>query len=117
MALAGVAVTPFHEILEPRRFRIKITLLSLHGNIWWPQEVTKRFRLSWLTNIALIYEPKCEWRGGGGCGVSANEYSCAHGAWAMHMGIEHNGQSLLADTLLRRPNSNSYYGHPHTARR
>ncbi len=28
-------------------------------------------------NSALVYEPKC---GGGGCGVSANEYSCAHGA-------------------------------------
>jgi hypothetical protein len=33
--------------------------------------VTKRCRLSWLTNGALLYEPKC---GGGGCGVSANEY-------------------------------------------
>jgi hypothetical protein len=30
---------------------------------------------------ALVYEPKC-WGagGGGGCGVSANEYSCTHGA-------------------------------------
>ncbi len=39
--------------------------------------VTKRCRLSWLTNSAIVYEPKC----GGvglGCGVSANEYSCAH---------------------------------------
>ncbi len=42
------------------------------------QGVTKRCRLSWLTNSALVYEPKCG--GGGGCGVSANEYSCAHGA-------------------------------------
>jgi hypothetical protein len=33
--------------------------------------------LSWLTNSALIYEPKCA--GGGGCRDSANEYSCAHG--------------------------------------
>jgi hypothetical protein len=32
----------------------------------------------WLTNSALVHEPKCE--GGGGCGVSAKEYSCAHGA-------------------------------------
>ncbi len=33
--------------------------------------------LSLLTFSALVYEPKC---GGmvGGCGVSANEYSCAH---------------------------------------
>ncbi len=41
--------------------------------------VTKRCRLSWLTNSALVFEPKCG-RGGGGCGVSANEYSCAHRA-------------------------------------
>jgi hypothetical protein len=42
-----------------------------------PKGITKRCRL--LTNSVLVYEPKC--RGGGGvCGVSANEYSCAHGA-------------------------------------
>jgi hypothetical protein len=42
------------------------------------QGVTKRCRLSWLTNSALVFEPKCGGRGGGGghCGVSANEYSC-----------------------------------------
>jgi hypothetical protein len=27
------------------------------------QEVTKRCRLSWLTNSALVYEPKCGGRG------------------------------------------------------
>jgi hypothetical protein len=32
--------------------------------------------LSWLTNSALVYDTKC---GGEGSGVSANEYSCAHG--------------------------------------
>ncbi len=44
--------------------------------------VTKRCRLFWLTNSALGYEPKCGGGGGGveGCGVSANEYSCEHGA-------------------------------------
>jgi hypothetical protein len=26
--------------------------------------VTKRCRLSWLTNSALVYETKCGWRGG-----------------------------------------------------
>jgi hypothetical protein len=30
------------------------------------QEVTKRCRLSWLTNSALVYEPKCRGRGLGG---------------------------------------------------
>ncbi len=40
------------------------------------QGITKRCRLSWLTNSAPVYEPKCE-GGGGGCGVSAYEYSYA----------------------------------------
>jgi hypothetical protein len=40
------------------------------------QGVTKRCRLSWLTNSDLVYEPKCE--GAGGCGVSANEYTAVH---------------------------------------
>ncbi len=44
--------------------------------IGWDQGVTKISRLSWLTNSALVYEPK---RGGVGGGL-ANEYSCAHGA-------------------------------------
>jgi hypothetical protein len=39
--------------------------------------VTKRCRLSLLTNSALVYEFKSEGMGSG-CGVSANEYSCAH---------------------------------------
>ncbi len=33
--------------------------------------ITKRCRLSWLTNGALVYEPNAG--GGVGCGVSANE--------------------------------------------
>ncbi len=41
------------------------------------QGVTKRCRLSWLTNNALLFEPKCGGRDGD-CGVSANEYSCVH---------------------------------------
>jgi hypothetical protein len=40
------------------------------------QGVTKRCRLSWLTNSALVYEPKCGGREGESCRVSANEYSC-----------------------------------------
>ena len=30
------------------------------------QAVTERCRLSWLTNSALVYEPKCGGEGGGG---------------------------------------------------
>jgi hypothetical protein len=41
------------------------------------QGVKRRFHLSRLTNNDLVYEPKC---GGGGCGVSANDCSCAPGA-------------------------------------
>jgi hypothetical protein len=42
------------------------------------QVVRRRCRLSWVTNIALVYEPKCG--GKGVAGNLANEYSCAHGA-------------------------------------
>ncbi len=41
--------------------------------------VAKRCRLSWLTNSALIHVSPTA-GGGGSCGVSANENSCAHGA-------------------------------------
>jgi hypothetical protein len=43
------------------------------------QGVTRRCRLAWLTNSALVSEPKC---GGkvGSCGVSASKCSCAHRA-------------------------------------
>jgi hypothetical protein len=36
--------------------------------IRFTQGVTKRCRLSWLTNSALVYEPKC----GGGGGVAGS---------------------------------------------
>jgi hypothetical protein len=42
------------------------------------QGFTRRCRLSWLTNRTLVYESKCGGMGGGGCGVSVNEYSCSH---------------------------------------
>ncbi len=41
------------------------------------EAVTKRCRLFWLINSALVYEPKCGGRGRS-CGVSANGYSCTH---------------------------------------
>jgi hypothetical protein len=46
------------------------------------QEVTTRCRLSWLTNSALVYDPKRGVGVGGteSCGVSANEYIC--GTWS-----------------------------------
>ncbi len=43
------------------------------------QGVTKKCRLPWLTNSALVYEPKCGGRGES-CGVSTNEYICTHEA-------------------------------------
>jgi hypothetical protein len=43
-----------------------------HENSWkerQQQGVTKRCRLSWLTNSALVYEPKCGGRGEGVAGA------------------------------------------------
>jgi hypothetical protein len=48
------------------------------------QRFAETGRLFWLTNSALIFEPKC---GRGGCGVSANEHSCAHGAQINFRGL------------------------------
>ncbi len=51
--------------------------LSLWSGERVGQGVTKRCRLSWLTNSALVYESQC----GGmevGCGISASEYNSAH---------------------------------------
>jgi hypothetical protein len=41
--------------------------LTVHDTDYerWEQGVTKRCRLSWLTNSALVYEPKCGGMGGG----------------------------------------------------
>ncbi len=59
-------------------FLFKMVPTKLHSNfcmeMYWNQGDTKRCRLSWLTNSALVYEPKCGGEGGS-CGVSANEYS------------------------------------------
>ncbi len=41
------------------------------------QGVTKRCRLSLLTNNTLVYESQCGGMGVG-CGVSSNDYSCEH---------------------------------------
>ncbi len=56
-------------ILDIARLSSEVLLTVVQG-------VKKKCRLSWLTNSALVYEPKCR---GGGCGVSDNNYSCAHG--------------------------------------
>ncbi len=54
-------------------------LCSVHCATALCQGITKRCRLSWLTNSAVAFEPKCGGREGG-LRVSANEYNCAHGA-------------------------------------
>ncbi len=41
----------------------KNTRAPLFYNVLLYQMVTKRCRLSWLTNSALVYEPKCRGRG------------------------------------------------------
>jgi hypothetical protein len=60
--------------------------------------VAKRCRLSWLTNSALIYMSPNAGEGGS-CGVSANEYSCAHGA---HINFEDLTPHLTYGEILRR---------------
>ncbi len=52
-------------------------LLRRHLFVLWPPHNTKRCRLSWLTNSALVHEPKC---GRGVAGSQPYEYSCAHEA-------------------------------------
>ncbi len=72
----------FHNLkylAQPRDFNIPMNFFSI-SNIRINQGVTKTCRLSWLTNSALVYEPKRGGGGGGdcGCGVSANVYSSIH---------------------------------------
>ncbi len=56
-------------------------IFFIHFTVSAKQGITERCRLSWLTNSTLVYEPIAQVLGvGGSCGVSANEYSCAHGA-------------------------------------
>ncbi len=64
----------------PGSFRSFPYFTCLTDFLSFDQGVTKRCGPSWLTNSALVYEPKCGGKGGGGCGVSVNEYSCVPGA-------------------------------------
>ncbi len=54
---------PSKMLIMSRIFRTVLSKSCTRG-------VTKRCRLSWLTNSALVYEPTCG--GGGSCGVSVN---------------------------------------------
>ncbi len=38
--------------------------INIYLLVFWVQGVTQRCRLSWLTNSALVYEPKCGGKGG-----------------------------------------------------
>ncbi len=64
------------------------------------QGVAQRCRLSWLTNSALVYEPKC---GEGEVAGPKNKYSCAHVA-QLNFGDLYvfNPWSDLSSSLLRR---------------
>jgi hypothetical protein len=68
------------HIIESTVRIVRILRTALVGIM---QGVTKRCRLSWLTNSALLlYEYMSPNAGGEGgfCGVPANKYSFAHGA-------------------------------------
>jgi hypothetical protein len=66
--LFGAQCFSIKYILQPpfEKFRSYAYL-----GIYVMQEVTKRCRLSWLTNSPLVYEPKC-----GGEGVSGSLPKC-----------------------------------------
>jgi hypothetical protein len=72
-----ISIYVFPEIKELRglspNFHIHVSVSDLQYVF---QGVTKRCRLSWLTNNALVNEPKCGGGEGRSCGVPANEYSC-----------------------------------------
>jgi hypothetical protein len=55
---------------------------------------------SWLTNSALLYEPNA---GGGGCGVSPNEHSCAHAQGAQINVGDLTPHLTYACSLLTKP--------------
>jgi hypothetical protein len=57
-----------------------IPVFIMYGTVHY-KGVTKRCRLSWLIIAPSCLSPNAKGEGGGGdCGVSANEYSCASGA-------------------------------------
>jgi hypothetical protein len=66
--------THLHK-LAPKFLELQLLHVTNKG-VSFTQGVTKRCRLSWWPNSALVYEPKCG--EGGELGVSANEYNCAH---------------------------------------
>jgi hypothetical protein len=57
-----------------------VILADLHNL----QGVTKRCRLSWLTNSALEYEPKWEGWGGGVVAGSQPMSTVQHGTWSIN---------------------------------
>jgi hypothetical protein len=56
------------------------TELVLEEEKVWEQRVTKRCCLSWLTNSAFVYEPKCGGRGVAGSQPMSTALHNAHGA-------------------------------------
>ncbi len=60
-------ISEWMRIMAPAATRMDHQTLSQQddaGSICMSQGVAKRCRLSWLTNSALVYEPKCRGRGG-----------------------------------------------------
>jgi hypothetical protein len=64
------------ELQLIRGYRASVWKGRREGVTRGQEGITKRCRLTWLTNSALLYEPN--YGGGGGCGVSAREYSCTY---------------------------------------
>ncbi len=51
--------------IKTRKFEVCVEFKWIYCWVLLQQRVTKRCRLSWLTNSALVYEPKCGWGRGG----------------------------------------------------
>ncbi len=62
--------------------------------------VTKRCRLSWLTNSALVYESKCRRRGGGVAGSQPMSTANYFMSTAVHMGAQINPNKLWSSNSV-----------------
>jgi hypothetical protein len=74
--IEGLTRQPARTIFALHFSDFTISVRETNERIGLQQGVTRRCRLSLLTNSAVVYESNCG--GMGGSGVSANEYSCAH---------------------------------------
>jgi hypothetical protein len=86
-------------------WKVRVNILCNCRDLVSDQGFTKRCRLSWLTNSALVYEPK--WAGGS-CRVSANEHRSPNKLWSSTCSIF----NLWVSLMEWRPNIQLRQGSP-----